>query len=608
MSKVRINKRKEYKEQLRLFITLSNNVRKKIRKHFKDYGDLAESLFDDIGEVPNEYYDDYYNEMLTILSASAREVIITMGNRLHRTRISKKSDEIDPVIIDYVGTQTAQNVRNITETTRRSIQAEISLGLETGLSNPQISKNIRKSTGFSPKRATLIARTETHQAMNYGNQKVAERLGLKKPIKEWASALDERARSWHVNMNGVQVGIDEPFKIMTPVAGGGVVEKELQYAGDANGGATNVINCRCFVIYYDEEDLTTGDTTTREIVEPESEPTIAILDRQPDSTAINPTSVSKPITGSALTIESGAKVRKELKERMKTNNADPRYKIFRDDVRGKVVNKGNGKVTSTLSKYTDRELTELKVIMDELDELADFYGIPRIAGLGGEGNYVASMGYGVFNINKKYYDAGNQSSFTKYWNPRENQFVDQDFLNKYKKIEFSDYKLGETKYGKGNVFFGVSDYTVDKRIFSNPDLIDEKAIQDLSLAQKRAVAYHEFAHHLHHSFKTGTKTVTRTEFRRTTTGITSEQVERVVPDKQLETKLRKELTKLRRTVEIESRQKNGSSVLFPSLYSSENELEWFAENFSAHHMGFKDKVSPYFTKFLEKEVLSQIDS
>ena len=263
MSKVRINKRKEYKEQLRLFITLSNNVRKKIRKHFKDYGDLAESLFDDIGEVPNEYYDDYYNDMLTILSASAREVIITMGNRLHRTRISKKSDEIDPVIIDYVGTQTAQNVRNITETTRRAIQAEISLGLETGLSNPQISKNIRKSTGFSPKRATLIARTETHQAMNYGNQKVAERLGLKKPIKEWASALDERARSWHVNMNGVQVGIDEPFKIMTPVAGGGVVEKELQYAGDANGGATNVINCRCFVLYYDADDITTGDITSQ---------------------------------------------------------------------------------------------------------------------------------------------------------------------------------------------------------------------------------------------------------------------------------------------------------------------------------------------------------
>ena len=263
MPKVRINKRKEYKEQLRLFITLSNRVRRSIRKHFSEYADLAEALFNDVSQVPDEYYEDYYNDLLTILSASARDVIITMGNRLQRTRIMKKSDEIDPVIIDYVGTQTAQNVRNITETTRKAIQAEISLGLETGLSNPQISKNIRKSTGFSPKRATLIARTETHQAMNYGNQKVAERLGLKKPVKEWASALDERARSWHVNMNGVQVGIDEPFKIMTPVAGGGVVEKQLQYAGDANGGATNVINCRCFVLYYDADDITTGEIGTR---------------------------------------------------------------------------------------------------------------------------------------------------------------------------------------------------------------------------------------------------------------------------------------------------------------------------------------------------------
>ena len=263
MSKVRINKRKEYKEQLRLFITLSNNVRRRIREHFNKYTDLAESLIEDFGQVPNEYYEDYYNDLLSILSDNARQVIITMGNRLHRTRLTKAEDEIDPIILQYVGTKTAENVSNITETTRKGIQAEISLGLETGLSNPQISKNIRKSTGFSPKRATLIARTETHQAMNYGNQSVAKRLGLKKPVKEWASALDERARSWHVNMNGVQVGIDEPFKIMTPIAGGAVVEKQLQYAGDANGGATNVINCRCFVLYYDEEDLTTGDITSQ---------------------------------------------------------------------------------------------------------------------------------------------------------------------------------------------------------------------------------------------------------------------------------------------------------------------------------------------------------
>lgn len=255
MAKVRINKRKEYKEQLRLFITLSNRVRRGIRKHFSEYADLAEALFNDVSQVPDAYYEDYYNDLLTILSASARDVIITMGNRLQRTRIMKKSDEIDPVIIDYVGTQTAQNVRNITETTRKGIQAEISLGLETGLSNPQIAKNIRKITAFAPYRATMIARTETHQAMNYGNQEVAKRLGLTRPLKEWASAMDERARQWHKDVDGQRVGIDKPFKIMTPVAGGGVVEKELQYAGDPNGGASNTINCRCFVLYYDEGDI-----------------------------------------------------------------------------------------------------------------------------------------------------------------------------------------------------------------------------------------------------------------------------------------------------------------------------------------------------------------
>ena len=42
---------------------------------------------------------------------------------------------------------------------------------------------------------------------------------------------------------------------MTPIAGGGVVEKELQFAGDPNGGASNTINCRCFVLYYDEGDI-----------------------------------------------------------------------------------------------------------------------------------------------------------------------------------------------------------------------------------------------------------------------------------------------------------------------------------------------------------------
>ena len=134
MSKVRINKRKEYREQLRMFISMSNALRRRIRQLFKDYSELAENLYNDIGEIPQEYYDDFYNDTLNILNRNARDTIISVGNRQHRLRLTKQEEnEIDPIIVRYVGTATAQNVRNITETTRKKIQADISLGLETCL-------------------------------------------------------------------------------------------------------------------------------------------------------------------------------------------------------------------------------------------------------------------------------------------------------------------------------------------------------------------------------------------------------------------------------------------------------------------------------------------
>ena len=84
MSKVRINKRKEYREQLRMFISMSNALRRRIRQLFKDYSELAENLYNDIGEIPQEYYDDFYNDTLNILNRNARDTIISVGNRKNR--------------------------------------------------------------------------------------------------------------------------------------------------------------------------------------------------------------------------------------------------------------------------------------------------------------------------------------------------------------------------------------------------------------------------------------------------------------------------------------------------------------------------------------------
>lgn len=568
MAKVRINKRKEYKEQLRLFITLSNNVRRKIRKHFKDYGDLAESLFDDIGEVPNEYYDDYYNDMLTILSASAREVIITMGNRLHRTRISKKSDEIDPVIVDYVGTQTAQNVRNITETTRKDIQKQISLGLETGLSNPQISKNIRKSTGFSAKRATLIARTETHQAMNYGNQSVAKRLGLKKPVKEWASALDERARSWHVNMNGVQVGIDEPFKIMTPVAGGGVVEKELQYAGDANGGATNVINCRCFVIYYDEEDLTDSEPRKTPIIEEAFEPPLK---------TVNATSLANPIKGSAIIVNKSKKelikdVRKKSTDGFTDKTELSKYQVNR--YRGG-INEGK----SYIDKWNERELTEFSILLDEANEIATKHKLPKLRGTSSTGRMRATMamGDGILYVNPR--TLKGKGSKYGYMERIDNSRMDK--LSSYQrgntKLQERTLRRQDIKYDD-EIPFSSAFYLAKGKNISK---LSKDEVADLSFATKRNTLYHEMGHHVHQQ----TKAITG----------------RGNIEGDLNIIFNKAVRKDNKLIRDE-----GISNLYPSGYSATNSAEWFAENFACYYNGNKNKCSVEWIEFYEKEILAKL--
>ena len=92
------------------------------------------------------------------------------------------------------------------------------------------------------------------QAYNYGNFNIAKGLALQKPRKEWLSALDDRTRHWHYSMNGTRVSMEDDFRVWTP-SKSGVTEYFMKYTGDTNGGASNVCNCRCFTMYYDEDDV-----------------------------------------------------------------------------------------------------------------------------------------------------------------------------------------------------------------------------------------------------------------------------------------------------------------------------------------------------------------
>jgi hypothetical protein len=252
--KIRINRRKEYKEQLKLYLSLSKSLNAKCKKLFRKTARKAEREYIEFGDMYYYFLEDFGNELYKILSNHYRAVITISGERLIKQRETKQEDEVEAVVIAYIAQVTATKVSEISQTTKKQIRQAVKKGIIEGLSIPQIAKLIRQNKSFAPYRATLIARTETHSAMNYANHEISGKLGLNRPVKEWNSALDERTRSWHRNMSGTVVPRDNAFKVMTPIAGGGSIEKQMNYTGDSNGGALNVINCRCFTLYYDSED------------------------------------------------------------------------------------------------------------------------------------------------------------------------------------------------------------------------------------------------------------------------------------------------------------------------------------------------------------------
>ena len=255
MSKIRINRRKEYREALRTYIRLTRGLITKLDKQFDKYRKYAIREFKKNNAISDKYYEDFWQSFYKVLERNARTVIQESSRFIKTTRLLKQvDDQVSTVTYDYVTTHTAQNVTYITETTRKKIQSAIAYSISEGLGQDDTAEVIGKSTAFSSTRSKVIARTETHQAYNYGNNKIAGTLALKKPVKEWLSALDTRTRSWHADMSGTKVLYEDDFKVLTPTKAG-LVEDVMKYTGDDQGLAENVINCRCFTMYYDEEDV-----------------------------------------------------------------------------------------------------------------------------------------------------------------------------------------------------------------------------------------------------------------------------------------------------------------------------------------------------------------
>lgn len=138
------------------------------------------------------------------------------------------------------------------------INSQMMQGILQGESIPQLSKRIlpeiNAKTDFTGKTSEEIkgllkrnidaskrnARTMTTAAENKGRQDSFQKASDDGVIlsREWIATGDDRTRDWHLELDGVEVAVDEPWE-----NGYG----EIMYPGDPSADPANVYNCRCSI-------------------------------------------------------------------------------------------------------------------------------------------------------------------------------------------------------------------------------------------------------------------------------------------------------------------------------------------------------------------------
>lgn len=123
----------------------------------------------------------------------------------------------------------------------QKITSEITQGIITGESIPNIAARLQNVTDMNRNSAIRNARTAITGAENAGRVEsyhYAESIGITLQ-KEWLATLDDRTRDEHRDLDGQKVDVDEPFRVSGD---------EIMFPGDPNAEGYLVYGCRCSLV------------------------------------------------------------------------------------------------------------------------------------------------------------------------------------------------------------------------------------------------------------------------------------------------------------------------------------------------------------------------
>lgn len=181
----------------------------------------------------SDYLEDCYTDGFigTIFDAHGQGVpIVTPINQESMVR----AVQLDSKISKGLYTRLGEDV----DLLKKKITAQVSRSIATGMTFAQTAKQLEGYTRIGYNNAIRIARTEGHRIQNTATMDAMTAAKDKGAdvVKQWDSTLDGRTRDSHRVVDGEIRELNKPFS------------NGLDFPGDPDGRAAEVINCRCALL------------------------------------------------------------------------------------------------------------------------------------------------------------------------------------------------------------------------------------------------------------------------------------------------------------------------------------------------------------------------
>lgn len=241
------------KKYSRLFYRLLNKIWRNAAKEYEQSGDFTIKEQDFIDLYKRLYQDVGRKEAEIAFSKMPQEkdVFDALATFFNRGTGTEAITFVRNLMGDYFNVFVMQRLANVTLTTREQIISIIQLGFDKGLGARERAKLITQSAPeINAVRAIRIARTESVTAANKAAL-LSHEASPYEYEKAWLPVVDKRTRPSHKAMDSTLfINLWDYFNVANA---DGELE-ELMCPGDTNASASNVINCRCVLLFRAKRD------------------------------------------------------------------------------------------------------------------------------------------------------------------------------------------------------------------------------------------------------------------------------------------------------------------------------------------------------------------